>query len=649
MKNLWRVVVLFLLPGVIGGMGSVIGFFRLSDSAFEPLKNLSVAAVVWCGTAVFAMYCAARMRRIWRLYYPAAALMLILFTCGIGLCRLAGWYGFGEGIAATVVSAFTWSWIFQSFCSPTYKPADRWYFIGGIVLGCGCCLHTLWGNYSAWLETRFFYLAELVLLFWVVASPLSLRGKTLSRNLWRWGMFTAAAGGVFLSPVLSFRPWNPPPEKYRDFLWQKTSITAQGSWFQWVGSQGKSVVSNAAGRLLLRDVNDEDLFAAMPTLVGVLNKENPSVLAVVPINSVLPDTLRKLSGADVATYSLPVSRFLTRYGLRIQTPVFLMGAPDIGNSRKYDLLLITSLPENQYPGAVSRFLKNMTAKLKDDAVIAVPAGLLKNQSVFSFMHEKFTYNGILPASGRLWIFSQKQMDLDSEKIERNFNAVSDCDLTLLEGVYGTVFSAEENGGFFPEPLPLENNLWVYNTNYGSWWYILLAGGVILLWRICRLAGERRNIMYSCWNSMENAFAAVIVFLLSLGGLTAECGCSSLLTAAAAVCMGAFLLAQWKIGGSAVLLCGLLAVFWLQGESALAHWFLLIVMAQSMFFCGSCAAGERPAVEKQKLACASAGGMFIASVVMMITWSYNLPLVLPGILAAAACVTGIWQNSVKRVY
>lgn len=651
MKNLWRVIVLFLLPGVIGGIGSVIGFFRLSDSGFEPLKNSALAAVVWCCTAAVAMYFTARIRRVWRLYYPAVAVMFVLFTSGVGLCRLAGWYGTGEGVAAIVVSALAWSWLVQAFCSKTYKTADRWYFITGVILGGGCCLHAEWGDYLSWLETRFFYLTELVLLFWCYASPLTRRGRRSTQHIWRWGLFAAAVIGVYLSPVLAFKAWNPPPEQYRDFLWQKTSITANGSWFQWVGRQGKTVVSNASGRLLLRDVNDEEFFAAMPGLLGVLNKENPMVLAVTPVNSVLPAALQKLAGAKVRKYYLPVSRFLHRYGLRAQTPVFFMNkSGDIVNCRKYDLLLISALPENQYPGVVRRFLAYMTTDLKDDAVVALPAVLLRNQTVFNFMHEKFKYNGILPAPGRLWVFSQKTLELEPEKLERNFNAVSGSEQPLLQGVYGSIFSSGENADFFPDALPLENNQWGRNSIYGSWWYILLAAGGILLWRMFRLAGERRNIMYSYWNCMENGFSAMTAFLLSVGLLVTESGACSLLVAAAAVIMGAFSFARWHMGGSIGLLTGLLLMFFLKDASALAQWFLLAVMAQSMFFLNSgSVVGRWSLAEKQKLSSAAGWGMMVAAVVMYSVWACDLPLILPWIWAAAACMGGILQNTFKRVY
>ena len=51
MKNLWRIIILFMLPGLVLGGNTITAFFRFADGELEPLAALCTAALAWSAAA----------------------------------------------------------------------------------------------------------------------------------------------------------------------------------------------------------------------------------------------------------------------------------------------------------------------------------------------------------------------------------------------------------------------------------------------------------------------------------------------------------------------------------------------------------------------------------------------------------------------
>jgi len=197
MKNLWRIAILFMLPGMIGSGGTAMAFFRLADADVPMLNTVSLAAILWCAVYCLGMFALRKERNLTWLYYTGTMMIALAFTCGLGIVRLLGGSGWLEGVAGLIISAAAASVWQHCFCSGSFRWPDRLSWLAGVIAALLAIFYLFSRNRMAWLETLFFYLGEMLLVFWAMASPLTLYGTALKRwsfrlgllgvGLWRYG------------------------------------------------------------------------------------------------------------------------------------------------------------------------------------------------------------------------------------------------------------------------------------------------------------------------------------------------------------------------------------------------------------------------------------------------------------------------------
>ena len=643
MKNFWRIFILFMLPGAVLTGCSIISFFRLADSGFEPLVILSAAAVLWCFSAGIASWIALKLRNPSDFYYPAVLLMSVAFVCGSSVCRSLSPVGWLPGVIGIFISGAASAFIFQAFTGCSIKERDRWNFVlGGIASGCVFAL-ALFGYQLSRVETFFFYLAMLLILLWGIASPQTVFGKTYKRYLLRAGLLAVLIGGFLYSPVFMFKPWNKTPDLMPDGVWSQTLVTAQGSRFIWCSKDDRRGVFTPDGRLLAWDTPDEDMFLALPALLGCVEKKQVDIKLVSNYKSAVPEAFEHLRNVRVDSFWIPDTLSRTNHKVSSYKVRQVPGDPDSPEG-KYDLLIISSWYENQYPDAVQQQWKKLSRGIKKDAVIAVRGELLRNPAIFRLLHEKFQACGTLPGPCRLWIFSEKKLDVSVDAIDRNWQRFYDTMPGAVGMLYSNIYE-ERNATPAPETetLLLGNNRW-----FGSYWWFLAAAGLLILWRLIRLAGERRNIMYSFWNGMENGFAGMGTLLFGVGLLIS---CTGLPVAWSILLLVlAFLMSfrSWKFMGTSAALA---AVAVIPAAVCLECWYLLAgAVFVQMCFTGSWhseLAISTP--ERRKLLCAMFTGMLFAAVLNGAMWLWNVPYMVVWLIFLLSRVPVFWQKSNKHVY
>ena len=641
MKNLWRIIMFFLLPGMVLGGGWIAAFLHLPDDGLEPLKALTFAGVLWSVLAFAAVKAAHIMHAGRNFYYLTVVFMAVGTTGGVGLVRYIAGSGSIEGWAGIVFAAVAAGGIFYAFSSGSFKHIERWSLVLGILLAGAVWLFACIRIRMSWMETLFFYLGEFLILSWVLASPFTCRGAKISRWVWRCGLFAAAVIAYFFSPVFSCPYYGKAPEYFADGLWVKTWITGNGSRFILMDQNRNSGYFTAAGRALMWRDDDEYLTASLPGLLSVLKTSTPNIQLVASAQSVLPQNLRAITGIRPRHFRVPGSLLVNKNTVRNQSVSMLFDRNPIVS--RQDLLLIAALPENQYPAAIRRFAEYFFVGLNPNAVTAVPAHLLKNPALFTFLHEKFAYHSVLSSPGHLWIFSHRPLDLSDKAIEKNLQALYGEDSPVPPGMYSTLTGAQMAIGNENFIIPPEKIQWGGNRWFCAWWWCLIAAGVVILWRFFRLFGERRNIMYSYFNTIETGFGSMGIFLLALALLLTYTGAFILVIAVAALTCG-LLLTRFSAGGVWLAIPGALSVpLLVMGSNAGCFW-LLPVMAQAV-----CSAGYQifaPAgnmVERRKLLEAWHIGFMLAAAAMLAVWLWNIPLLFIWAIFSAARIPGIWQN------
>ncbi|MBO5722602.1 MAG: hypothetical protein J6S19_05765, partial [Lentisphaeria bacterium] len=106
MKNLWRIFVLFILPGAVLGGYTVTAFWKFFENSFQGIITLGLAGLLWSFSAYIAILFAGRIRRIAHTYYPAMAIMAAVFPLTSGLMKSGGttvWLIGGAGIVLSAV------------------------------------------------------------------------------------------------------------------------------------------------------------------------------------------------------------------------------------------------------------------------------------------------------------------------------------------------------------------------------------------------------------------------------------------------------------------------------------------------------------------------------------------------------------------
>lgn len=654
MKFLWRILILFFLPGLIAGGCTVAAFFRLADSGLELLKIQCYAAILWTSAAWLIIFFCRRISGIYRFYYPVSALMAIGFSLVVGLCRYWGGCGLGEGVAGVVISALATGLIALAFCSNTYTLRDRISWVAGCL--CGGAIWVLATFYLrlAWMETFFFFLCIILLLTWLAASPLTRRGSLMRRWMWRVVLFSAAVGAYWVTPVFSFRPWNPPPAAMADGLWIKTYITPQGSAFGYIKKDDTKQIFSPDGRWLAGDIKDDNLTLSIIALkVCVPGQILRKMRLAAPENSLIPAVWGIFDGHVSTYYRFPESlNRCRRLWPGVVENWFEFFPVEVLPHQQSSLFLLTALPENAYPGFLRRFFEYNFQYLYPDSVVAVSGNLLHNPFVFSYLNERFAHSTVLPTPGNIWLFADFPLNVELKKLEDALDKYFDChyesNTPIPKGVFSVLADAAEANasGIYPTPAAIS---WGNNSLYKPWWVFLLLAGVVLLWRFLRLFGERRNIMYSWWNSVENGFAGMGVFLLAAGLLLTEYGFYALAPAVLSLVF-VFTLIKYPAGGVWLNLLGfilLLAVLvgW--------HWgiFLLVpILIQTMLFTGnSYPRGEFSVAGQKSLLAGTYLGMVLAALFMAAVWCWAIPLLAAWGIFFAARLPGIWQTANKGVY
>ena len=216
---------------------------------------------------------------------------------------------------------------------------------------------------------------------------------------------------------------------------------------------------------------------------------------------------------------------------------------------------------------------------------------------------------------------------------------------LFEILYSSPFL---EGSSSPSPS-LESIKYGSNKIWGSWWWLLWVIAAVILWRSIRLFGERRNIMYSCFNAMENGFSGMGTLLLVLSLLLVNNGANVVFIAIAAISF-VFFLGKWNIGGVWAALGGLLlVVFAICNPGRIELWLLaVIIQTASLTGCLPSKLSTDVQSEKQMLQAVFLG-MMAASLFTGAVWLLNIPLLPAWSVIFLARLPGIWQYAHIGVY
>lgn len=641
MKNLWQIIIFFMLPGAVLGGGWLSAFFHLADNGLEPLKALAWAGVVWSSLAFLAVKLAGKVRAGRNTYYYAAVFMTVALTSGVGFCRALGGGGACEGWVGTAFTAFFAGTVFYAFLSDTYRKRERWSLALGVLLAGAVWCYAAVRMRLAWMETLFFYLGEILLLCWIFASPLTRRGAVKTRRLWRGGLLALVIVAYYVSPVFSYPYRGRAPESFPDGLWCKSRITPQKAYFTLLDRSGNSVFVSPDGRVMMHQEDDDYLTASLPGLLSVLPTALPDIQLIASYRSCLPQNLRAITGKSPRVHRLPGSWVITKNLVKNKSiSCFFDRNPIVS---RQDLLLIAALPENPYPAAIRRFVKYFMTGLNPNGVVALPAHFLKNPELFTLLHEKFTYANTLEAPGHLWIFSNRKLDLQDHAIEKNLHELYGENSPVPPGMYSALTRSQMLNVQDMPMLSLENLQWGSNRWLGEWWWALAAIAIVILWRIFRLFGERRNIMYTYFNTIENGLGAMGIFLLSLSLILLYTGAFELVIAVSAL-TAAGVLVRFAAGGAWTAVIGALLVPLAVAGSNLYCFWLLPIMFQAM-----CSAGWLPFAaksidiqERRKLLEALHIGFVLAAMAMLAVWWFNVPLLFIWAIFVASRIPGIWQ-------
>ena len=630
-----------MLPGAILGGNTALAFYRLADCGKEPLAVLSQTALLWTSVGCIAAWCWMGLRRITSAYYCVSVIMSIAFACSGGLCWLAGWGGWLEGVAGCCISAIFTAFFLLCFDSHYITKRERWSFVVGGLLAGYFLFHIGYFRKLGWGETLFFYLNTALLICWCFASPLTVRGKVWRRIVWRLVMLAAAFGVFFLCPIFQYGAWGRAPESFPDGVWQFTHITRQGSRFVRIDPHDRSGIFTPDGRLIAWYEPDEDMLHAIPGILGLVKERNAEIKLICNYNSCLYDVLHNKMLMNVDCCYVPSS-------LTGCIPEKITGKARLhkGSSGKkeYDLLIISALDDNQYSGYVKRQWQKLLPELKQSALVAVRGNLLSNATLFRLLNDSFSYSGVLPGPCRIWVFSNEKLDFSTQAIDANFSRLTGA----LPGTYTSIVAQDDLIADLPPPpaaedLRLGNNRWL-----GNWLWLLAAAALALVWRAIRLTGERRGIMYNFWNSMENGFAGLATVLLALGILQINCGIFAL-TAAVLSLLVILKAGHFRAGGVWASLIGLLILLIAAQGPINWHWLLIVVMIQTMFFTGVAMRSDKFSLpDRRNLTAGSMVGFVFAAAAMLAVWLLNVPLLVIWTLIFAARLPGIWQNKYMRV-
>ncbi|MBO5924283.1 MAG: hypothetical protein J6Q81_07190, partial [Lentisphaeria bacterium] len=632
---------------VLGG-NSIAAFYKLSDGALEPLMALCLAGAVWSAAAYISSRAVFFLRRNSQIYFPATATWTMLFTLAAG--GVAAYCGNGTAAACVgiIASAAATACTAHSFTSSNYKLFDRLNFIFGCIAGALIWFAAAVYSRLAWMETLFFYTAIFLLVAWAFASPLTRYGSSRKRWCWFLILSAGAIASFYTVPVFSPPPSTLPAGK----MWTKTNSTANGRRFILQEKSGRFGFYTPQNRVLAADKEDENLQAAVLALLSLPEKAVSAIHIAAPSTSVLPGFLKNYTEAKIRHHRIPETVLPRKFKWR--NPLFSQLLPNRPTAElqhnSADIVLITALPENPYPVFLQHFLQYLTVDvLRDNGMAAIPAKLLKNPTVFNFMHEKFAHSGVLPGAGELWLFSNHDLDLSlkniSRKMQKLLNDSTGINSEMFEVIYSGSNWIEKN----PESGSIEVVKYGFNPLWGSWWWFWAAVAAAVLWRLIRLFGERRDIMYSYFNAIENGFSGMGVFVLALSLLLVHSGAYTLFLAVAAISF-AFFFGKFPCGGVWGATVGVLLIMLLFFNHGAYNFLLIIIMLQTITLTGAMPSLNTADPHSERLLlCATFTGMMLASWLIAALWIFNIPLLPIWGLFLLARVPGIWQYSHKSVY
>ena len=643
MNNLWRIITLFVLPGMVVGGNTIAAFFRLTDGGLEPLMALAFAGVIWCSTAYIVSQISYWSKKSASLYYPAMALTALLFTLAVGSAVLVWGNGTISATVGITVSAAATALVIHSFTAKSYSVFDRLSFMLGAFIGAFIWLYAALFSRLSWMETLFYYLAAALLLAWAFASPLTCRGSR--RRRWQWRILLIAGAIASFYTVPTFSP--PPTVKITDKLWTKTYTTVNGRRFILTEKSGRFALYTPNGKLLMPDKADENAQAALLVMMSFQKKTAPKILLAAPLSSTIPQQLKSFPSARLKFYRLPEAMQSKRFN--IKNPDFSRLIPRLNNNYHCDILLMTALPENPYPVFLKKSLQTLTATLQPNGMAAIPGNLLKNPTVFSYMHENFAFSGALPVPGDWWVFSRNKLELSPQYISKNLQDTFYDSLGNSADMFEVLYFNRNLWGKSPALPTLPQVHYGSNKILGSWWWCFFGIAAAVLWRIIRLFGERRNIMYGWFNAVENGFSGMGTFLLIMAILLLHNGATLLLLMALSISIVLFN-GKWSAGGVWCSLAGLLLLGIMLGVDYSNTIILALIMVQSVLLTGTVPALTSDNVHQQQQMLSGVFlGLLLASLALAAVWFFNIPLLVIWCLIFAARVPGIWQYARKSVY
>ncbi|MBE6380281.1 MAG: hypothetical protein E7047_05070 [Lentisphaerae bacterium] len=648
MKNLWRILVIFMLPGMAAGGSTVIALFRLTDRGGELLINAALASLLWCGAFLVSVWLLNRKISPQKLYYCSIPIMAAAFAGGVGAVRAANLPGWCEGVAGVIIAGGAMPCFIHGFNTTYFNWRERWSFIAGALFSGAIVVYMTDHERLIWLETLFFYLAEFMLVCWCFASPFTGYGTWKKRWTLRALLLAAAVGAFFVSPVLNYLPWNNTPERFPESAYQRTFVTPQGSRFVWMDKDDNCGLFDAAGQLVCRDECDQDLLPAIPGWLGLLKKNHGHILAVVPVRSLLPEYLRKVQGITVDCHWEPAS--LNSCFDRGASALYTHFMPGKKVADQYDILFLDVLPDDPYPGVIRGFWQRHRAGLKDTGVVLVRGHLLQNRQLAQLLNAEYAFHGVMPGPGNIHVFAHQALDLTPAALEADLIRYWGNQSFILPGVY-TLLCQDSQWDILQTQYPATSEVHYGRNRFwlGAWWWWGICAAGLGIWRLLRVASERRKQRYNYWKSAENGFASMGTVLLGLGILSMNIGIYAL-SAAVLALLVILLLGKVRSGGGWGAAAGLIIMAAVFYSSSVWHLLLLPVMAQAMIYCGNIQQRSDLTAEQCRTLWIPAGaGMFSAAVVMTAVWLWNIPLGVVWVWLAAARLPGIWQNKNMRVY
>lgn len=652
MKGLWRAVIWFFLPGMLVAGILVNGVARLLNLGDDTLLLLAGSGIVGLVAAGVAQRVVWRVRHPGRRYYEAAGVLLaalgienvlpgrllsgdlsfalfeLILSAGVAVFMLNGLVGSGE---FTARDRRLWAW-------------------GGAAYGVIAVAAVLSGA-AQLLFPALSWLAVLLGIAWLAASPLSRRGVPRQRWTWRWVLILAVGGRMASTPA-----YLPPPERLAErenehWRWFSTVNTVDGLRYLWSDADGDGGFFTPTGRAVMRLTGDGEYLPSIPGLLGALPRAMPAVLFVGNPGSLWPDAFIGTGlYADFRYWRVPETLRFWRRGDAAFAPSWTPATAGADDS--FDLIVMMALPERQYQVRLERLMNQLLAHLRPDGLLAVPETLLDQPVIFGLLCDRFPYSGMLPGAGRMRVFGMSQAVLAPTALDRRLDMLYGADSPLPRGTYELLFSTMK---------PVENEIpdgQFERLTLGNYdlmgcrapWYVWVELVLLLVsWRLARLLLERRGMGYRLWNSAENGFAWFwLIGLIVIAGVAVE-GIGPLLLLAL-LPLGFMVSCNLASGGAFWGIIGLALLGMATWFGDVDSWLICAgaVWVQSSLLTGRILfGGTADGRERRRLLGALLLGGLLALILLPVALRQEWPLLLLFVLGVAARVPVVWQKRARH--